>query len=570
MDGETIASLGECVLPVEDTDLLDVSCSNSGFISVLLPSGTWLSLSLSSSPSGSLSIAQASEPLRLQGLTFIGSTRTSEATLAALTSSHVLLSAVTSGSPMEIVTLLWDLRYGVLLAQQAIPVPSTLPRPKKHGAVLQLQVSPPSTSDSDSTKARTVSMNAILVLHPSPEREHQAESGSAPARSTVLVVPVTVPLKSTIAAAMGKASAGARWVSTKSSGPNSQGQGQTTRGGPEVSANARKALREIKAAIDGSATGSTIAAETVFFEYVKQQGKGKGATQGEGQTIPLEYPFVQGVLEFVLHPPSHLQGKTATYSQKIVAHLLGIRAISSSMVEGGILPALAERNDWGTVSLAMGSVTDLPENDIVSLLAQIVKVHASSDDNAMQVDSAPAPTAAPTLPAFLAQCVVYPFTPALQRTAIRKHLPDAADLVPVLTIIDGWIVQHTADDALLSASDNTVEAASLPPLEKVLAFLQSLLDASFLALLAHTPAHKLLRALTAHIQPALEQTNELELLCGPLEPFARAAAAKAKAQAEAKEGGKPDSGKDWRRKRKLAHEQAGMAVGLYQVEELVL
>ena len=221
----------------------------------------------------------------------------------------------------------------------------------------------------------------------------------------------------------------------------------------------------------------------------------------------------------------------------------------------------------------MSSVTDLPENDTISLLGQVVKAHSSSDDNAMQVDSAPASTAAPALATFLAQCVVYPLTPALQRTAIRKHLPDAANLVPILEVIDGWIVQHTADNALLSASDNTnsaIEAAGAPPLDKVLAFLQSLLDASFLALLGHSPAHKLLRRLTEHIQPALAQTNELELLCGPLEPFARAAAAKAKAQAEAKEGGKPDSGKDWRRKRKLAHEQAGMAVGLYQVEELVL
>ncbi len=309
-----------------------------------VPSGTWLALSLSTSPSGSLSVTQAAEPLRLQGLTFIGSTRTSEATLAALTSSHVLLSAVTAGSPMEIVTLLWDLRYGVLLAQQFIPVPSTLPRPKKHGAVLRLQVSPSSVSGSDSIRASAVSMNAILVLHPSPDREHQAESGAAAARSTVLVVPVTVPLKSTIAAAMGKANAGARWVSTKPSGPISQGQGQLTRGGVELSPHARKALREIKAALDGSANGSTVAAETVFFEYVKQQSK--GAIQGEEQRTPVEYPFVQGVLEFVLRAPSHAQGKTAAYSSKIVGHLLESRAVSSSMVDGGVLPALAEHNDW--------------------------------------------------------------------------------------------------------------------------------------------------------------------------------------------------------------------------------
>ncbi|KAI1796095.1 hypothetical protein LXA43DRAFT_652845 [Ganoderma leucocontextum] len=577
MDGETITSLGECVLPVEDTDLLDISCSNAGFISILLPSGTWLALSLSTSPSGSLSIAQAAEPLRLQGLTFIGTTRTSEATLAALTSSHVLLSAVTSGSPLEIVTLLWDLRYGVLLAQQSIPVPSTLPRPKKHGAVLRLQVSPSPASSPGSTKTSMLSLNAVLVLHPSPEREHQTEPGSVPARSTVLVIPVTVSLTSTIAAAMGKANAGARWVSTKPGGPIAQGQGQTTRVGPELSAGARKALREIKAALDGSANGSTAAVETVFFEYVKQQSKGKGTAQGEEQSTPVEYPVVQGVLEFVLRAPSHVQSKaqTAAYSSKIVRHLLESRVVSSSMVEGGVLPALAERNDWGTAVLAMRKVTDLPENDIISLLGQVVKAHASSADvNAMQVDSPPTSTATPVLPTFLAQCVVYPFTPALQRTAIRKHLPDAADLVPVLEVLDGWIVQHTADDAFLSvtASGGATEGepSNVPPLNKVLTFLQSLLDASFLALLAHPPAHKRLARLTAHIQPALAQTNELELLCGPLEPFARAAAAKAKAQTEAKEGGKPDSGKDWRRKRKLAHEQAGVAVGLYQVEELVL
>lgn len=105
----------------------------------------------------------------------------------------------------------------------------------------------------------------------------------------------------------------------------------------------------------------------------------------------------------------------------------------------------------------------------------------------------------------------------------------------------------------------------------MLAFLQPLLDASFLALLAYAPAHRLLRTLAAHLEPTLALTSALEHLAGPLEPFARAAA---KAQARAAESkdvaSKGDSGRDWRRKRKAAHEQAAVAVGLYQVEELVL
>ena len=182
VDGETITSLGECVLPVEEavrTPPFNVNHSHINpftriywtcpaaaqgssayfvcyFIALLeafadlgtVPSGSWLAFSLSTSPSGALSVTQAAEPLRLQGLTFIGGSRTSEATLAALTSSHVLLAAVTAGSPLEIVILLWDLRYGVLLAQQSISVPSTLPRPKKYGAVLRLEVAPPTVSSS--------------------------------------------------------------------------------------------------------------------------------------------------------------------------------------------------------------------------------------------------------------------------------------------------------------------------------------------------------------------------------------------------------------------------------------
>ncbi|KAI0355300.1 hypothetical protein OH77DRAFT_316034 [Trametes cingulata] len=567
----SLASLGECALPVEETDIVDISCSNAGFISILLHSGTWHALSLTTSPSSSFSVTPTAEPLRLQALTFTAANRTAEASLSALTSSHVLLAAVAAGSQAEIVLLLWDLRYGVLLAQQAIPVPSTLPRPKKIGAIIHLSVSPVPPPSSSAGKAAVVQLNGLLVLAPSPERDVQADS--APARSTLLVVPLTVAAKSTIAAAMGRANAGSRWLSTKQS-QGAQGQGQR---GPEIPPAARKALKEMKASISGSAGGNVAGAEDVFFEYLKQESKGKGAAAaqaqaGEAEGAPLEYAFAQAVLELVLPPAGAQAQSPAAYSAKIVRRLLERRSVSSSMVEGGLLPALAAREDWDTIFLAMRTVSDLPEADIIALLSKVVAAHkrtsSASEGDAMQVDSS-STSSTPTLEKFLAQCVVYPFTPALERVAIRKSLPDATDLVPVLEVLDSWIVRHTEEDALLDESSSAT-SAELPPLDKVLAFLQTLLDASFLALLAHAPAHRLLRTLAAHIEPALALTGTLEHLCGPLEPFARAAA---KARAEGSgSGGKAaaDSGRDWRRKRKMAHEQAAIAVGLYQVEELVL
>ena len=102
---------------------------------------------------------------------------------------------------------------------------------------------------------------------------------------------------------------------------------------------------------------------------------------------------------------------------------------------------------------------------------------------------------------------------------------------------------------------------------QVLAFLRAVLDSSFLALLQYTPSHRLLQRLSARLDPELAFNDEVEQLRGPLEPFAKA---QAKALAEGVQGARKDTQVDWRRRKKLQHEQTALAVGLYQVEELVI
>lgn len=105
---------------------------------------------------------------------------------------------------------------------------------------------------------------------------------------------------------------------------------------------------------------------------------------------------------------------------------------------------------------------------------------------------------------------------------------------------------------------------------QVLAFLQTVLDASFVTLLQHTPAQRTLQTLSAHLGPEIMFTEQLEQLRGPLETFARAQAKAIKDAALGRGGKKEEPVGDWRQRRKVAHEQAGMAVGLYRLEELVL
>jgi hypothetical protein len=98
-----------------------------------------------------------------------------------------------------------------------------------------------------------------------------------------------------------------------------------------------------------------------------------------------------------------------------------------------------------------------------------------------------------------------------------------------------------------------------------LAFLRAILDATFVTLLQHTQFHPLLRRLSAHLESEIRIIDELQSLHGPLELFAKT---QQKTTTEKQQPAGPLE--DWRRRRKLAHEQASIGVGLYRVEELVI
>lgn len=206
----------------------------------------------------------------------------------------------------------------------------------------------------------------------------------------------------------------------------------------------------------------------------------------------------------------------------------------------------------------------------------------------------------PTLPTFLASCVTYPTSPAILRSALRHSLKDAENILAVVKVLENWIAQWGKRDIRLLPSKKDVAKnehgvlvlkakekevhRDLPPLPKVnttsitlaspltswiqiLSFLQTLLDASFLTLLQHSSSHTILRSIFSQIEPELASLDQMEQLRGPLEPFVKA---HTKAIKEAGEDKRKQPVVDWRQRRKQAHEQAGLSIGLYQLEELVL
>lgn len=289
-------------------------------------SGKWLLFQLQTVAS-SLLLRPLPDSLHLTSLSFISSSTSaspfsSEISILSLNTSHVLLAGIASSpSHPELVLLLWDLQYPVLLASQTLPIPSTLSRSKKRGVQITL------SGSQKSARAGQV----LLVLSP---QLASSETNEADSRSSVLVVPVNVPPTSTIANAMGKAAAGAKWMAGARSGSSITASHDLV-GLGDKQRDVIKVLRD--AALKKGASG----AEEVLMKYIVNEE----SQEGDEASIVLEREFIRRVLEVVL-PVSGDTASKAVYSARVVRELMKRRTVSSGMVQGGLIPALLSQKDW--------------------------------------------------------------------------------------------------------------------------------------------------------------------------------------------------------------------------------
>ncbi|KAI0322531.1 hypothetical protein OF83DRAFT_1093764 [Amylostereum chailletii] len=535
---EGIRRVLEQSLGMDESAVADVSCSTSGYITVLQTTGLWSAFQLENSDAQTLSLRSLASSPRLSNLSPLStSTRPSSAphsiALLALNTSLVLLAGITTEkSAPSIALLLWDLRYSVLLASHILPIPSPLaPAHSKEGISVHLVPATPN--------------QALLVLSP-----HAPARGST-SRSVVLAVPLAVPPRSTIANAMGKAAAAAKWLA----------EDHEAKADPTLDPDQRTLVDAMRAAMQQNRTGL---ADNAFFEFL-EKAKGKAASEGKQvkqEGVVLGHEFVRAVLDVCLQPS---QAPSTVYSFKTTNYLLRHKIVTSAMVDGGLLPVLLVRQDWTLVKAALQTVIDIPEDHLLAFLRSAVLSHAKpSNDDAMEVDSASGGMA---LREATALCVRYTMSAPALSLAFRQKLPEAENIVAVLEVLDEWLQGLSSQDKTLFPPTGKTKGASksndgIPALDKIITFLRSLLDASFLALLQYPPAHTLLRRLSAHLEPELSFVEEVQQLRAPLELYV-------KAHARASEK-KDVVQQDWRQRRKAGHERATMGIGLYQVEELVI
>ncbi|PPQ94798.1 hypothetical protein CVT25_007435 [Psilocybe cyanescens] len=585
----------DCELPLDSESIASISCSDTGIIGVLSVDGSWSSYRLPAGPSSSLT--ELSPPFRLSNLSFISQPSKYSVSTLALTSSHVLLAAVASH---DLVLLLWDLQFSVLLASHTLPVPSAL----GPASSIHIRLIPGSQT---LTKTETQAIGQVIFIlssmpakeTPASEKEKEKENKSGAKTSSVLVVvPYSVPVMSTIAAAMGKGDAGAKWLHAAEEG----GKGQQS---AEETARA-KLLGTMRAAMQGGRPQAAVAA---FMKWAPPK------TDNKIVASTLEYNFVKELLSIVLLNVSSTETKTGSYVPDVVRYLLEQRVVCSAMIPtpGGLLGALRSRDDWTSIELAFDSVLDLSEAEIVETLCTVVRVHRASGpasasasaatkaaDDAMDVDP-PAPTSpskksasyntVTPLPTFLALLASYPTSRGPLLLAFRRAMRDADEVTAVLQVLENWVARKTkADERLLPTKKDLKKTEQgvwvvagrrekekdketgkkkeeVPSLEKAVELLQIILDASFLSLLQHPPAHKILKKLQDQLNPEISFGSAAETLRGHLEPFAIAQEKTLKESlVPAQEREREKQKGDWRQKRK----DLAVDIGLYKLEELVL
>ncbi|KAG2157287.1 hypothetical protein DEU56DRAFT_12959 [Suillus clintonianus] len=532
--------------------VIALSCGPCGVLSYINESHTWAAYQLEIN-SPSTSVTQIGETLTLAQLSRLNAHSFGRGTcFLSMASSLVLLATMTGTPSSEISILLWDMRYGVVLASQAIPIPSALVSSIKLGISMSLL-----PADAG---------QVLLTLCPANVSTTAPSTSESPYRSTVYIIPLDPNLKSTIAGAIGKNPATSEWLAP------------TPKVEPLVDSDPRSKLLVDMA--NHLQHNEPHKADEAFFRWVKEHTSASGPSSSNVLSISTPdgaasealygYGFVKELLGlfFVREYTDKPQ-----YSPRVTRHLIENRVVSAGMLKGRIFTALKQRGDWESIMLAFNSVVDISEDEMISLAKALIdkEQEPQTDPEAMDVDSNKAWT--PTLSAYMLACVSYPTSPAALRLAIRKHLPDAQDLILILELLDGWTVGGTEEhirSLLKSVASNVAiehRGGAAPPYDKTISFLQVLLDASFVSLLQYPPSHELLRNIMSHIEPEIGLHERMGYLRGALEPFAKAQNRIVKERAE---GAPRETPNEWRKRRKHQEQQVALGVGLYRLEELVI
>lgn len=275
-----------------------------------------------------------------------------------------------------------------------------------------------------------------------------------------------------------------------------------------------------------------------------------GSAKRDGPPKPhLSYSFVVALLACAL-PPVLSARTDSVYSRKIVSYLVERQSVSCGMLSGSeqeLIERLHARGDWALLMACLKKVHDVGEMDLVNLLCEVIRSE-EQPKSVVQV----AEHQVPSLASFLSLFVTLPVSRPLLRSMLHGRVTRVQDVVAILEILKDWLQERALEPLELASvllKDDVSGGAKrksrrqrmrlgkrdaivkVPPLSDVVNFATDIIDVYFPLLLSTPSSQGTLRMLFKTLSWHLSACDQMSVLRGPLDAFAKVDADRKQAEA---------------------------------------
>ncbi|KAG0170608.1 hypothetical protein DFQ30_002234 [Apophysomyces sp. BC1015] len=212
---------------------------------------------------------------------------------------------------------------------------------------------------------------------------------------------------------------------------------------------------------------------------------------------------------------------------EVVLYLIAKDHLRSSYIENGLIKELLQREAWSMIPLALESVKDIPETDLITILQELIKLNGTTTEWTER------------FPRYLEMVISAPRNDIFLQQALKRLTP--AELPTILNALVDWFNNPTEDTVMT----NEAMCSEVTKYTNMVDFTNCLLDIHFPTIILESSLHDTVAILRQLIQAEATMTANLEQLRGIFGSFERKRKSLREQHESQKEGQEPsDAPKD--------------------------
>ncbi|CAG8492143.1 3657_t:CDS:10 [Diversispora eburnea] len=245
--------------------------------------------------------------------------------------------------------------------------------------------------------------------------------------------------------------------------------------------------------------------ERKLYEFIKS---------GEKIKPELSYNFIQKIVDYCISQNSDGKPNMKFWVPEVIQYFIQNNMISNSIVKGGIVKTLMDREEWDLLQLALVNVPDIPEKDLIYLLKYLIS-NVSNDQNKKKGLS---------ITKMLLLIIESPRNDNMMRWSLRE-LTEGELLVTLKKLCD-WIEKHDRADITFEPISKQNDLTTITTkrkgnsnFQKIIDFFALILDIHFTSLILNRQLHPLLIRLSNRIAYDVTIFESLESMRSCLELY---------------------------------------------------